>query len=198
MFSSFLSFQCSPFCFCSSFLSIFTKKQIPGPFGPDRGTLQLRHPEEDQGERSAGRKRKRARAREKKKHQETQSRIFNTHPSPFSFSLSLSLSLSLSPNKKYPDLPREGHLHVREERAAPHRYARREGREESRGKKSRGKPLLFVLIPGAHVFPLSPPLFFQYHFKKKKKAALMADVYDEHKDVDGFLYMTFSGENTFG
>ena len=26
----------------------------------------------------------------------------------------------------------------------------------------------------------------------------MADVYDEHKDVDGFLYMTFSGENTFG
>ena len=58
--------------------------------------------------------------------------------------------------------------------------------------------MLFVLIPGAHVFPLSPPLFFQYHFKKKKKAALMADVYDEHKDGDGFLYMTFSGENTFG
>ena len=29
-------------------------------------------------------------------------------------------------------------------------------------------------------------------------AALMADVYDEHRDVDGFLYMTFSGENTFG
>ena len=100
MFSSFLSFQCSPFCFCSSFLSIFTKKQIPGPFGPDRGTLQLRHPEEDQGERSAGRKRKRARAREKKKHQETQSRIFNTHPSSFSFSLSLSLSLSLSHQTK--------------------------------------------------------------------------------------------------
>lgn len=32
----------------------------------------------------------------------------------------------------------------------------------------------------------------------KHTAALMADVYDEHKDVDGFLYMTFSGENTFG
>ena len=29
-------------------------------------------------------------------------------------------------------------------------------------------------------------------------AALMADVYDEHKDGDGFLYMTYSGENTFG
>jgi len=33
---------------------------------------------------------------------------------------------------------------------------------------------------------------------KIQPAALMADVYDEHKDIDGFLYMTFSGENTFG
>jgi GABA(A) receptor-associated protein len=29
-------------------------------------------------------------------------------------------------------------------------------------------------------------------------AALMAEVYAEHKDVDGFLYMTYAGENTFG
>ena len=29
-------------------------------------------------------------------------------------------------------------------------------------------------------------------------AALMSDVYDDHKDPDGFLYMTFAGENTFG
>jgi GABA(A) receptor-associated protein len=29
-------------------------------------------------------------------------------------------------------------------------------------------------------------------------AALMADVYADHKDEDGFLYMTYSGENTFG
>ena len=29
-------------------------------------------------------------------------------------------------------------------------------------------------------------------------AALMSDVYDDHKDQDGFLYMTFAGENTFG
>jgi GABA(A) receptor-associated protein len=29
-------------------------------------------------------------------------------------------------------------------------------------------------------------------------AALMADVYEDHKDADGFLYMTYAGENTFG
>jgi GABA(A) receptor-associated protein len=29
-------------------------------------------------------------------------------------------------------------------------------------------------------------------------AACMASLYDEHKDDDGFLYMTFAGENYFG
>ena len=30
-------------------------------------------------------------------------------------------------------------------------------------------------------------------------SALMSDVYEEHKDpVDDFLYVTYSGENTFG
>ncbi|KAL0305938.1 UNVERIFIED_CONTAM: Autophagy-related protein 8C-like [Sesamum calycinum] len=29
-------------------------------------------------------------------------------------------------------------------------------------------------------------------------ASLMSAIYDEYKDVDGFLYMTYSGENTFG
>jgi len=29
-------------------------------------------------------------------------------------------------------------------------------------------------------------------------AALMSQVYQEHKDVDGFLYITYSGESTFG
>ncbi|XP_010538990.1 PREDICTED: autophagy-related protein 8a isoform X2 [Tarenaya hassleriana] len=28
--------------------------------------------------------------------------------------------------------------------------------------------------------------------------ALMSAIYEEHKDEDGFLYMTYSGENTFG
>ncbi|EEB07327.1 autophagy associated protein Atg8 [Schizosaccharomyces japonicus yFS275] len=29
-------------------------------------------------------------------------------------------------------------------------------------------------------------------------AALMSTIYDEHKSDDGFLYITYSGENTFG
>lgn len=29
-------------------------------------------------------------------------------------------------------------------------------------------------------------------------AALMSTIYDEHKDEDGFLYIVYSGENTFG
>lgn len=29
-------------------------------------------------------------------------------------------------------------------------------------------------------------------------ASLMQTVYDAHKDEDGFIYMTYSGENTFG
>eukprot|EP00192_Tetraselmis_astigmatica_P020532 CAMPEP_0117667036 /NCGR_PEP_ID=MMETSP0804-20121206/10730_1 /TAXON_ID=1074897 /ORGANISM="Tetraselmis astigmatica, Strain CCMP880" /LENGTH=204 /DNA_ID=CAMNT_0005474691 /DNA_START=654 /DNA_END=1272 /DNA_ORIENTATION=+ len=29
-------------------------------------------------------------------------------------------------------------------------------------------------------------------------AALMSSIYDDHKDEDGFLYITYSGENTFG
>ena len=29
-------------------------------------------------------------------------------------------------------------------------------------------------------------------------SALMSDIYEEHKNEDGFLYMTYGGENTFG
>merc|ERR1712228_797786 len=29
-------------------------------------------------------------------------------------------------------------------------------------------------------------------------AALMSQIYKDHKDDDGFLYVTYSGENTFG
>ena len=29
-------------------------------------------------------------------------------------------------------------------------------------------------------------------------AALMSTVYEQHKDEDGFMYMMYSGENTFG
>jgi GABA(A) receptor-associated protein len=27
---------------------------------------------------------------------------------------------------------------------------------------------------------------------------LMSNIYEEQKDTDGFLYITYSGENTFG
>ena len=29
-------------------------------------------------------------------------------------------------------------------------------------------------------------------------SASVGEVYDEHRDEDGFLYVQFSGENTFG
>lgn len=29
-------------------------------------------------------------------------------------------------------------------------------------------------------------------------SAMLNAIYEEHKDPDGFLYMTYSGENTFG
>jgi len=29
-------------------------------------------------------------------------------------------------------------------------------------------------------------------------AALMSSIYEEHKEDDGFLYIAYSGENTFG
>lgn len=29
-------------------------------------------------------------------------------------------------------------------------------------------------------------------------AALISTIYEEHKDEDGFLYVLYSGENTFG
>jgi hypothetical protein len=36
------------------------------------------------------------------------------------------------------------------------------------------------------------------HPLPKPPAALMSSVYEDHKDDDGFLYITYSGENTFG
>lgn len=41
---------------------------------------------------------------------------------------------------------------------------------------------------------ISPPLPIGNHLA----AALMSDIYEDHKDEDGFLYITYSGENTFG
>ncbi|KAG6394089.1 hypothetical protein SASPL_144668 [Salvia splendens] len=43
-------------------------------------------------------------------------------------------------------------------------------------------------------------LLFTYNLQRALVviASLLSAIYDEYKDEDGFLYMTYSGENTFG
>lgn len=41
-------------------------------------------------------------------------------------------------------------------------------------------------------------LFVGSQYIMPATANLMSIVYDEHKDKDGYLYITYSGENTFG
>ena len=48
--------------------------------------------------------------------------------------------------------------------------------------------LLYNILVGA----------FGLYFLKLFSSATMGSIYDEHKDEDGFLYIAYSGENTFG
>lgn len=48
-----------------------------------------------------------------------------------------------------------------------------------------------LLLPFSSAYELNPLLLLV-------AAALMSAIYEENKDQDGFLYMTYSGENTFG
>lgn len=41
-------------------------------------------------------------------------------------------------------------------------------------------------------------LFIYFELDMVVAAAMMSAIYEENKDEDGFLYMTYSGENTFG
>ncbi|KAK2192252.1 hypothetical protein NP493_36g06003 [Ridgeia piscesae] len=41
-------------------------------------------------------------------------------------------------------------------------------------------------------------LFLFVHKNLPQSSASMAEIYQEHQDSDGFLYVAFSGENTFG
>ena len=41
-------------------------------------------------------------------------------------------------------------------------------------------------------------VFLFVNNKLPSTAALISTIYDENKDEDGFLYVTYSGENTFG
>jgi len=46
--------------------------------------------------------------------------------------------------------------------------------------------------------PPEKAIFIFINNKLPSTAALMSAIYEEHKDEDGFLYVTYSGENTFG
>ena len=52
---------------------------------------------------------------------------------------------------------------------------------------------MYVHIKLKHVICLT----VQY-IKSFLASASMGQVYEEHKDDDGFLYIAYSGENTFG
>ena len=41
-------------------------------------------------------------------------------------------------------------------------------------------------------------IFLFINGKLPPTSSLISIIYDEHKDTDGFLYVTYSGENTFG
>lgn len=45
-------------------------------------------------------------------------------------------------------------------------------------------------------FPPSCTLFTFYSLTSV--ASLMSELYEKYKDEDGFIYLTYSGENTFG
>jgi GABA(A) receptor-associated protein len=47
--------------------------------------------------------------------------------------------------------------------------------------------------------PETPPALFLFIDKVVPTSSMtMGEIYVEHKDVDGFLYIQYSGENTFG
>lgn len=46
--------------------------------------------------------------------------------------------------------------------------------------------------------PAERALFLMIGSNLAPSSALVTNVYEEHKDKDGFLYMTYAGENTFG
>ena len=50
----------------------------------------------------------------------------------------------------------------------------------------------------AHAPSLLQAIFIFVNNTLPPTAALMSTVYEQHRDEDGFMYMMYSGENTFG
>ena len=48
------------------------------------------------------------------------------------------------------------------------------------------------------VIPKEKAIFVFIENVLPSTSALMSEMYDKYKDKDGFLYITYSGENTFG
>merc|ERR1712124_67442 len=46
--------------------------------------------------------------------------------------------------------------------------------------------------------PSDKAIFIFVNNQLPSTAALISTVYDQHRDADGFMYMMYSGENTFG
>ncbi|CAG2105760.1 unnamed protein product [Medioppia subpectinata] len=47
-------------------------------------------------------------------------------------------------------------------------------------------------------FSASKAIFLFVNRTLPQACALMGEIYQQHRDEDGFLYMAYSGENTFG
>ena len=55
--------------------------------------------------------------------------------------------------------------------------------------------IVTILFPNLHSLPFH---FYDLGYWFFIAAAMMSAIYEENKEEDGFLYMTYSGENTFG
>ncbi|KAJ6186307.1 Autophagy-related protein 8 [Penicillium mononematosum] len=85
--------------------------------------------------------------------------------------------------------------HLREGREVRYRDHRQE-EVLSAGRPHRGTVCL--CDPQAHKALPEKAIFIFVDEVLPPTAALMSSIYEEHKDEDGFLYITYSGENTFG
>lgn len=58
--------------------------------------------------------------------------------------------------------------------------------------------LLYVVRKRIKLAPEQGLFFFLSDHTIVTTSALLSDIYDKNKDADGFLYVTYTGENVFG